>query len=83
MSKPLTTLLAVGSLALLSGCASDIGRMTGTLDEYDATIELTAVPFYAQTTDQCGPAALATILNVTGVDTDPDALRALTYIPER
>ena len=83
MSKPLTTLLAVGSLALLGGCASDIRRMASTLDEYDSTIELTSVPFYAQTTDQCGPAALATILNVTGVDTDPDALRALTYLPER
>ena len=83
MSKRVTTLLAVGSLALLSGCASDIGRMTRALDQHDATIELTSVPFYAQTTDQCGPSALATILNVTGVDTDPDALRSLTYIPGR
>ena len=82
MSKRVT-LLAVGGLALLSGCASDIGRMAHTLDEYDAPIELTSVPFYAQTTDQCGPSALATILNVTGVDTDPDALRSLTYIPGR
>ena len=63
-------LLAVGGLALLSGCASDIRRMAHTLDEYDAPIELTSVPFYPQTTDQCGPSALATILNVTGIDTD-------------
>jgi tetratricopeptide (TPR) repeat protein len=83
VSKQLTALFAVGGLALLGGCASDVGRMASTLDEYDAAIELTSVPFYPQTTDQCGPAALATILNVTGVDTDPDALRALTYIPGR
>ena len=41
------------------------------------------MPFYAQTTDQCGPAALATVLNVAGVDTTADELRNLTYIPER
>ena len=76
-------LLAVGSLLLLSGCAADIRQMTRALEEHDTAIELTSVPFYAQTTDQCGPAALATILNASGVDTDANQLRAMTYIPER
>jgi tetratricopeptide (TPR) repeat protein len=77
------TLLAVGSLLLLSACATDVRQMTRALDSYDDAIELTSVPFYAQTTDQCGPAALATILNVAGVDTTAGELRELTYIPAR
>jgi tetratricopeptide (TPR) repeat protein len=76
-------LLAAGSLLLLSACATDVRQMTRALDEHEAAIELTSVPFYAQTTDQCGPAALATVLNVAGVDTSADELRDLTYIPER
>ena len=77
------TLLAIGSLAVLSACATDVRQMTRALDEHDTAVELSSVPFYAQTTDQCGPAALATILNVAGVDTTAEELRALTYIPER
>lgn len=76
-------LLAVGSLLLLSACATDVRQMSRALEARDTAIELTAVPFYAQTTDQCGPAALATVLNVAGVDTTAVELRDLTYIPER
>ena len=76
-------LLAAGSLMLLSACATDVRQMSRALDAHDTAIELMSVPFYAQTTDQCGPAALATILNVAGVDTTAGELRALTYIPER
>lgn len=83
MSKRARMLLAIGSLAALSACATDVRRMTRTLDQHESTIELASVPFYAQTTDQCGPSALATILNVSGVDTDADELRSLTYIPAR
>lgn len=77
------TLLAVGSLLLLSACATDIRQMSRSLDQYDAAVELTSVPFYPQTTDQCGPAALASTLNVAGVDTTAEELRDLTYIPGR
>ena len=54
-------LLAAGSLMLLSACATDVRQMSRALDAHDTAIELMSVPFYAQTTDQCGPAALATI----------------------
>ena len=77
------TLLMIGTVAVLSACATDVRQMARALDEHDARIELTSVPFFAQTTDQCGPAALATILNVAGVDTTAEELRALTYIPGR
>lgn len=44
---------------------------------------LTDVPFYPQEKYQCGPAALATMLNSQGHNTDPDALVDKVYLPER
>ncbi len=44
---------------------------------------LTDVPFYPQEKYQCGPAALATMLNSQGHNADPDALVDKVYIPER
>jgi len=42
-----------------------------------------ATPFFAQTAYQCGPAALATVLVDSGVDTNPDALSPEVYLPGR
>lgn len=41
------------------------------------------VPFYPQTQYQCGPAALAGLLQYYGVDTSPEELEPLVYLPER
>jgi len=41
------------------------------------------VPFFAQTAFQCGPAALAGVLNHSGADTHPDMLSQQVYLPER
>jgi hypothetical protein len=46
-------------------------------------VELTAVPFFPQETHQCGPAALATALNASGVAVSPEALTPQVYLPER
>lgn len=46
-------------------------------------MELTDVPFHPQVTDQCGPAALATILNSADIPVAPEELRSRVYIPER
>lgn len=46
-------------------------------------VELTEVPFFPQQDYQCGPAALATMLNQRGVETDPERLVERVYIPER
>lgn len=73
----------LGVLAVLSGCATNSGSMLAGLDGHDEAIELTEVAFHPQVTDQCGPAALATILNSAGVETGPDTLRSQVYIPER
>ncbi len=47
------------------------------------TVELQAVPFFAQDTHQCGPAALATMLQYTKVDILPEQLTAEVYVPQR
>lgn len=73
----------VGILALLTGCASNINNMVADLGDRDSAIELESVPFYSQVTDQCGPAALASVLNVTGIAVNAEDLRSLVYIPER
>lgn len=46
-------------------------------------IELTAVPFFPQADYQCGPAALATVLVHTGIDTDANTLVPQVYLPGR
>ncbi|MES2784821.1 MAG: PA2778 family cysteine peptidase [Pseudomonadota bacterium] len=47
------------------------------------TVELTQVPFFPQDEFQCGPAALATVLNYTGVQVTPDELAKNVYLPSR
>lgn len=68
---------AAGALAL-AACSS----LPRELPE-DPGRELTAVPFFAQSEYQCGPAALATVLNFNGVPVTPDELTPQVYIPAR
>lgn len=49
----------------------------------EAAAELESVPFYPQTQYQCGPAALATVMQYRGVDVIPDDLVDKVYIPEK
>jgi len=60
--------LAVSVLTLLSGCATGIGSMVAELDNRSMGVELEHVPFFSQVTDQCGPAALASVLNDAGIE---------------
>lgn len=43
---------------------------------------LTGVPFFADDTDQCGPASLASVLNYWGIPSDPVTLRNEIYLPK-
>ncbi len=46
-------------------------------------IELHDTPFFPQTAYQCGPAALATVLNATGAVVSPQALTGQVYVPAK
>lgn len=47
------------------------------------SVELQTVPFFAQDAHQCGPAALATMLQNTGVNVLPEQLTTEVYVPKR
>lgn len=46
-------------------------------------VEITDLPFFPQQDHQCGPAALATLLNYTGRSVTPEQLAAQVYVPGR
>ena len=46
-------------------------------------VELTETPFYAQSTDQCGPAALTTVLDASGVGVSLSTISERVYVPAR
>lgn len=76
--------VAVFAFLLLSACSSvPMQYQQLALNEYQA-IELRDTPFFPQDDFQCGPAALATVLQVSGVESaNPDVLREQIYLPER
>ncbi|MCO4757980.1 MAG: hypothetical protein KC477_08145, partial [Oceanospirillaceae bacterium] len=76
--------LIVGSL-FLAGCSSKgVWReQASNLHQLPTSVELKDTPFFPQTKYHCGPAALATLLSATGVDTVPDELTPHVYLPER
>lgn len=78
-------IVLLGLTALLSACA---GRPIATpppeaFADLPAKGLLQQVPFYAQDAYQCGPAALAMVLNHRGEQATPEALKDRVYIPER
>ena len=77
-------LLAAG-LLLLAGCASRAPVLLPitTQQGSEPRVELTDTPFFPQEAYQCGPAALATLLNANGVAVSPEQLVPQVYLPER
>jgi hypothetical protein len=74
------------ALVVLSGCAATpmTAQLTASPPQgLPASVELSDVPFFAQTRFFCGPAALATVLNTTGLMTEPDSLAESVYTPGR
>lgn len=74
-------------VAILAGCASRPQwpeRDTLNLaSDVEQRLILDQVPFYAQERYQCGPASLAMMLNSQGLNTNPEVLKELVYLPER
>lgn len=52
-------------------------------DAHAANAHLIDVPFYAQTVDQCGPAALAMALDWSGLDVAPSSIASEVFTPKR
>lgn len=73
-------------LLLIAGCASTPQSSQLLSDgawPLPRAVELTATPFFSQTQYQCGPAALATVMQYHGVKTSPEDLAQQVYLPER
>lgn len=78
------------SLALLTvylaGCVSGQNGLSAALpnnNSHPPAVELSATPFFSQEDYQCGPAALATALGVSGVNVTPAELTPKVYLPGR
>lgn len=73
----LTALLSL----LLAGCVGNPERQL--LRDAGTAVELVQVPFFAQDLYQCGPAALATVLQADQVAVTPQQLVPEIYLPQR
>lgn len=79
------TLRGLGVLLLtgwLAGCASQ-PALPPQAQRLPERVELSEVPFFPQAEYQCGPAALATMLNQRGVVTTPGLLKDRVFLPGR
>ena len=71
--------------SLLGGCASRAPLLETALPPQAAapSVELARTPFFPQERYQCGPAALATVLEYSGVDVRPEELAPRVFIPAK
>lgn len=73
--------------ASLTGCAPFVPQTIALRADWPSgvarAIELRDVPFFPQTAYQCGPAALATVMQAAGASVQPDDLVAQVYLPAR
>ena len=76
--------LFLGTL-MLAACAAPQSKslLRSPPAELPPRVELVHVPFFPQEQFQCGPAALASVLSAAGIDTTPEALVPLVYLPAR
>ena len=69
-------------LLLLSGCTS-LPEAVHELDANAGRVELEDAPFYPQQRYQCGPAALTTVLTMSGASVSLPAIVDKVYLPEK
>lgn len=87
-SRLLGALVLTCSLLGLHGCASLQATQTRALlaqapADIPAQVLLSGTPFYPQSALQCGPAALATVMQSAGVAITPDELTRSVFLPGR
>lgn len=71
-------LQALLCVVLLAGCSGGWPRLSGTPDP-TGRVRVSGVPFYPQEGFRCGPAAMAMVLDWTGLDLKPAALEGQFY----
>lgn len=77
-------LLLFFNVATIYGCSTlEIDRLRQSPEFSSVKPVNIAVPFHAQEEYQCGPAALAMLLNWSSVDVSPETLKPLVYVPEK
>lgn len=79
-------LLALSALVGSSGCATapQSGELAdGPPVDLPSRVELADTPFFPQQAYQCGPAALATVLNARGIESSLNQLIDEVYLPAR
>jgi hypothetical protein len=80
-------LLAGLAVLVLSGCAQLVPQTMALRTDWPAgvprQVELAQVPFFPQNDYQCGPAALASVLNYSGALVSPEALVDEVWLPSR
>ncbi len=73
--------------ALLGGCAIVLPQSEALHEQWPSALadraELERVPFYPQNDYQCGPAALAMVMDYDGLAVTPEELISKVYIPDR
>ncbi|WP_371226278.1 PA2778 family cysteine peptidase [Pseudomonas sp. QE6] len=74
--------LAVAMALALGGCAQ-APKLPSTVEALPERVELSDVQFFPQQEFQCGPAALATMLNQRGVRVTPRQLKDRVFLPQR
>lgn len=70
-------------ILLVSACAHRVPLPAVRTAQIPQQVELSDTPFFPQERYQCGPAALATVLNARGISVVPDALVPQVYLPAR
>ncbi|MFQ5643768.1 MAG: PA2778 family cysteine peptidase [Thiogranum sp.] len=73
---------ALCAALLLVSCATWQPQETSPSFPVETSLELVETPFFPQDRHQCGPAALATVLNSAGADVVPQQLQPLVYLPD-
>lgn len=74
---------AAALAAGLAGCAASPPLADGLAAGAPRSIELRSTPFFPQEDYQCGPAALATLLQASGVAVEPASLAPQVFTPGR
>jgi hypothetical protein len=93
-NRPVLTIVVAGALCwgLSTGCGGNAGGQPGDrrleapvhrVQQGESSLpshHLVGVPFFADDTDQCGPATLASVLTFWGAHQEPKSLKAEVYL---